>query len=236
MRLLKSRLTKFSIAIMVLLLIGLISLKITFNDDIPQGTTGRAADELALRMLDALGHKKFLSSKELHWTFRNKNRYEWKLQQGLVDVYWDDYRVSYVTNSPRASFAWKDGHKLSGTAYDKALEYAQTNFNNDSFWVIGPHKLFDPGVERQAVTTANGNKSLLVTYTSGGTTPGDVYQWILNDDYLPVAMKMWVQIIPLDGITAQWQNWQLTEGGFPLPQSRSLYGIEIPVSEVKVIP
>jgi len=37
---------------------------LTFNDAIPQGETGKPADELAYKMLDAINHQEFTETKE----------------------------------------------------------------------------------------------------------------------------------------------------------------------------
>ncbi len=227
-------LLKLFLGLIGLLFIVFIILKITFSEDIPKGTTGKPADELAMKVLKAINHKQFTQAKELHWTFAGMNRYEWKLQQDLVDVYWDDYRVSLHTKYPKISFAWKGDEKLKDEAFDQAVATAQDRFNNDSFWLIAPHKLFDPGVQRQVIDQ-DGKQHLLVTYENGGSTPGDSYLWELDENYKPIAFKMWVSIIPLDGIKATWENWTITDGGFPLPRKRDFYGIEIPITDVKVI-
>lgn len=228
-------LLKSTAIIIGLLLITAIVLKLTFNEDIPQGTSGKPADDLALKVLDAINHKEYTQAQEIHWTFRGVNTYKWKLQQNMVDVYWDDYRVSYQTQYPQISFAFKNGKRIEGEEKQKAIEYASANFNNDSFWVVAPHKIFDAGTKRQVVEE-DGKQKLLVTYTSGGSTPGDSYLWELDDNYRPIGFKMWVNIIPLDGLEAKWSNWEMTAGGFPLSRKRTLYGLEIPVTDLKVIP
>lgn len=227
-------LLKIVLGLLALLLIGFIVLKLVFSEDIPQGEKGTKADELGYAILESINHKQFTEVKEIHWTFRGVNRYVWKVQQNAVDVFWDDYKVAYVTVAPKISFAWKGDKKLKGKELEEAIEYAAANFNNDSFWLVAPHKIMDIGTEREIIDN-NGNKQLLVRYKSGGTTPGDVYVWKVDENNKPISFKMWVSIIPLDGLEAQWNDWQMTAGGFPLPQKRSLYGLEIPVSDVKIM-
>jgi hypothetical protein len=228
-------LLKGILALVAFLLVTFIVLKLVYNDDIPKGIPGKPADEMAFKILDAIDHKEFTEAKEIHWTFRGVNRYEWKLQQNMVDVYWDDYRVSYQTQYPKISFAFKNGKRIEGEEKQEALDYAAFNFNNDSFWVVAPHKIFDIGTTRELVEE-NGKQKLLVTYHSGGTTPGDTYLWEVDENYQPIAFKMWVSIIPFDGIEVKWSNWEMTAGGFPLSRKRTLFGIEIPVTDLKVIP
>lgn len=231
-RILKFLFKSTLILIGVLLLIGVV-LKISFNEDVPQGVSGAPADELGYKMLEAVNHKEYTQAQEISWTFRGKNNYRWKPQQNLVDVYWDDYRVSYQTFFPNISFAFKGSQKLEGDARDKAIAYAQKNFNNDSFWVVAPHKIFDAGTKRQLIKE-DGKEMLLVTYASGGTTPGDSYLWELDKNYVPTSYKIWASIIPLDGVKATWGDWKMTAGGFPLAQKHSIYGIEIPVTDIAV--
>jgi hypothetical protein len=72
------------------------------------------------------------------------------------------------------------------------------------------------------VPQENGSTRLLVTYTTGGDTPGDSYLWELNEKGLPVSFRMWVQIVPLNGFEASWEGWHTTESGALLPQSHKV--------------
>ena len=107
-------------------------------------------------------------------------------------------------------------------------------FNNDSFWLVAPYKVFDLGTERRIVNYKN-KEALLITYTSGGTTPGDSYLWILDEKFFPTSYKMWTSIIPIGGVSATWSDWKKTDSGTLLPTKHilSLFGMEILMGTVK---
>lgn len=221
------------LSIIGILLVGFLALKVMFNEEIPQGKTGEQANELALKMLEAIHHQEYLATQEIQWKFRGVNRYQWKLQQDVVEVYWKDYHVTLYTTTPEKSLAFKDGQELKGKNKEDAIAYATSNFNNDSFWLIAPFKIFDEGTKRQLIEE-EGTQKLLVTYTSGGSTPGDSYLWEIDENYRPIGMKMWVRILPFKGVEAKWKDWQITDAGFLLPSKRTFFGFSIPISEVKV--
>ncbi len=228
-------LLKSILVILSLLVIVFIVLKLTYNEEVPEGIPGQAADVLAQQMLDALKADKFQSAQEIQWTFRGKTTYHWQLQQGIVEVFWEDYHVTYHTKDVKQSKAMLNALALQGTAKEDAIAYAVAQFNNDSFWLVAPFKVFDKGVLR-SIVEVDGKQKLLLQYTTGGTTPGDAYLWDLDKNYRPVAFKMWVSILPFDGIEAQWSEWDTTAGGFMLAKSRTFFGLEIPISDVKVVP
>ena len=114
------------------------------------------------------------------------------------------------------------------------IKTAEKYFNNDSFWLVAPYKIFDSGTERRIVEYEN-KDALLITYTSGGSTPGDSYLWILNEKYIPTSFKMWTSIIPIGGVSGSWSDWKVTESGIKLPTKHilSLFDMEINMGEVK---
>jgi hypothetical protein len=60
--------------------------------------------------------------------------------------------------------------KLTGSDKTDAIKTANDYFNND-FWLIAPFKLRDPGTSR-SIVMQDEKEALMVTYTSGGSTPG----------------------------------------------------------------
>lgn len=228
---------KAILVLLGILLITFVVLKITYKEDLPQGQTGEVADELAYKVLEAIEYDSFKKAKAIHWTFRGKNRYEWSLQENIVYVFWDNYQVTYFTKDKNKSKVFIDGKPLQDQdkEKEKALDYAINNFNNDSFWVVAPFKLFDNGTTRSLIQN-KGKEKLLVQYNSGGTTPGDAYLWELDEDHKPISFKMWVSIIPFNGIEAKWSEWKMTDGEFPLAYNKTVFGIEIPITDLKVIP
>ena len=93
-------------------------------------------------------------------------------------------------------------------------------FNNDSFWLVGPHKLFEKGIQR-SIRKQNEQNALYVKYTTGGSTPGDAYLWILDENHLPKSFKMYVPSMKMEGISATWDDWIKTESGTLLPTNHS---------------
>ncbi len=225
---------KAILALIVILVIAFVALKISYNEEIPSGISGKPANELAYSILERLNFDNYKNAKEIHWTFRGVNRYEWKKQQHIAEVFWDDNHVTLQTQSPYESSVLKSGEKLEGDAKKEAIDYAVKNFNNDSFWLVAPFKLFDPGTERFLVKE-DGKEKLLVQYTSGGSTPGDAYLWEVDENFQPIAFKMWVSIIPFDGLEAQWSDWKMTEAGFLLSTKKTIFGLDIPITQLKVI-
>ena len=194
------------------------------NESLPSGTPGKEADELAEKMMLSINKKAFDNTEILKLSFRGKHHYEWKKQEGLVNVSWENASVTVNLN---------DYSKSIGES-PKLIETAIKFFNNDSFWLIAPYKVFDQGVER-SIVKIDGKDALLVKYTSGGTTPGDSYLWILDENYTPVYFKMWTQIIPIGGISATWNDLITTDSGIKLPKSHtlSIFGYKINMGEVK---
>lgn len=194
------------------------------NESLPEGTQGEKADALATKMLTAMDKEAFDSTEIIEWSFRGKNYYKWKKQEDVVEVSWDDVKVTLNL---------KDHSKSSG-ADTKTLQKALDNFNNDSFWLLAPYKVFDEGTERRLVNYKD-HEALLITYTSGGSTPGDSYLWFLDENGMPTHYKMWVSIIPIGGVSATWDNWKSSKSGIKLPKQHtlSIFGMELDMGDVK---
>ena len=201
------------------------------NEKLPEGKQGKEADALAIKMFNAINNDAYENTEILKWSFRNEHFYTWEKQENIVHISWANYKVTLHTKQREKSDLYIDG-KLSKN--QELINQAESFFNNDSFWLTAPYKIFDKGTERRLVKH-NNKDALLITYKSGGSTPGDSYLWILNDNYFPTSFKMWTSIIPIGGVSATWSDWKKTSSGIKLPTKHklSLFGMEISMGEVK---
>ncbi|TDB64575.1 hypothetical protein [Arundinibacter roseus] len=217
----------------LLLIIGAVAFFV-LNEPLPKGRPGPEAEALAIKMQEAVGAEA-LEEKTgvLSWTFANKNHYVWDPKRSLVQVAWGDTRVLLNLSDWPKGKAFEKEVEVTDERLDVLRGKAYQYFVNDSFWLVAPTKTFDEGVERAVVVQPDGSKALLVTYSSGGVTPGDSYLWHLDADGLPVSYQMWVSIIPIGGLKATWENWITLETGLKVPTKHQLGPLTIPITDAK---
>lgn len=213
------------------LLFGFLYFK--YDEDLPVGQPGEKAEILATKMLSALDYEAYQSTNYLEWTFKNRHHFKWNKKENNCDVYWKNYRVHLNFNSIDKSEAFENDIKITGEEANELIENATKLFNNDSFWLVAPYKIFDPGTERSIVTLKNGKQALMVTYTSGGSTPGDSYLWHLDPNSKPTSFQMWVDILPIGGLEATWDQWTTTESGAQLPTFHKFLFVGLEITDVK---
>jgi hypothetical protein len=225
------KLFKFLGVVLLLMIAAITVYYFVNNESLPQGKKGKEADELAQKMLIAINHENFKNTEILEWTFTGNHSYKWYKQENIVEVSWDKNKVILHLKNPKKSTVFVDNQKVEN---QKLVQKATDFFNNDSFWLIAPHKIFDAGTER-SIVKHEGKEALLVTYKSGGSTPGDSYLWILDKNYVPTAFKMWVKIIPIGGVHATWKDWKNTDAGIKIPikHQLSILGLEIEINNGK---
>lgn len=193
----------FGAIILVVLLV--IVLYFLVSKPMPEGQAGAKAENLTNKMLIALNVQGFRQLEEIRWTFRNENRYVWHKQARHVAVTLPEMEVllDFSTNKHRV---------LRSTLADSmAIKLAISNFYNDSFWLTAPFKIRDKGTTRKYVETRDG-PGILVTYASGGVTPGDSYLWVLDENYRPKYWRIWTSNVRIPGLKFEWTNWQQYNG------------------------
>jgi len=214
-----------------LLLFGFFYLK--YNEELPAGQQGAEADQLATHMLEALNEAAYLNTDYLEWTFKGSHHYKWYKSENTCEVYWDNFTVILDLENHDNSKVFVIEQEYNGVEKQDYIHKAEAYFNNDSFWLVAPYKVFDTGVERRLVKTEDGKDALLVTYTSGGSTPGDSYLWHFDDSGKPKSYQMWVDILPIEGLEATWENWVTTESGAQLPTFHKLLFLGLEMGDVK---
>jgi hypothetical protein len=222
---------KFSIVILVLIVVGAISFFIA-DESLPEGNAGPDAEALAEKMLNAIGHQAWEKIPFVAWSFRDAHHYVWDKENHVSQVKWDDYEAVIDLNSITGRVT-KSGETLTGAELDEAVQKAWAYFCNDSFWLNAPAKVKDQGTTRKIVADEDGSQQLLVQYESGGVTPGDAYLWKLDENHLPTSYKMWVSIIPVGGVEASWEDWVEKEGAM-ISTRHEMGPLEIPIGNLKV--
>ncbi len=206
------------------------------------------SDQKALQVVDemweALGGKdkwqktRFLS---YHWLVevngevRSDYRHDW-------DRYTNEYRVEGTSRNgehfvaifntqTKAGDVFLDGTKvIEDTTKTQWLERAYGRYINDSYWLIMPYKLNDPGV----VLNYEGEKEVdgqiydlvKVTFEDVGLTPGDTYwAYIGKSDRL---MHKWEYRLEDQEADAKpsgswWKEWQ-TFGNIKLAMNKEIAG------------
>lgn len=204
-----------------------------YNEDLPKGTPTEAADVVANKMLKALDYDAYKKTNYIEWTFKKRHHFKWKKNENFCEVYWKNIRVDLQLKSPNSSKVFLNKVEVTGDKTQEYINKAIEYFNNDSFWVVAPYKVFDAGTTRSLISLENNKQGLLVSYASGGSTPGDSYMWLLDKDYKPTAFKMWVSILPLNGLEASWENWTTTETGLKLPEFHKLLFLGLDITDIK---
>lgn len=110
----------------------------------------------------------------------------------LFDV--DDY-----DDGERSGEAYLNGQPLDSTQQAQTVEQAYRGFINDTYWLMAPTKMLDPGVQRTYVpdSSQGGNEVVRLAFDSVGLTPGDTY---------------WMHVDPETGRVERW-TFNLEGGG-----------------------
>ncbi len=205
-----------------------------YNEPLPEAQPSAEADMLANKMLKALNYDAYKETRYLEWSFRSgAHKYKWDKTMGKVQVSWSDTKVALNLSHPEKSTVWKNNTEVIGNDQEKSIRKAVSLFNNDSFWLVAPFKVFDKGTTRSIVPMEDGSRGLLVHYSEGGDTPNDSYLWKLADSGFPESYQMWTKIIPIGGVEASWDDWQVMESGAFLPKSHQLGPVTLSMGEPK---
>jgi hypothetical protein len=170
------------------------------------------------------------------------------------DRYTGDYRLSgtdktgapytvYFNVNTKAGKAFVNGRPAEGPAQAQLLENAYGRFINDSYWLLAPWKIFDPGVQ----LSYDGQKPcpdggicdvLRLSFDNVGMTPKDVYWlWITRDGRRMVQWQYVLGGAAEPPTTAAWKDWQKL-GGLALSLDKPMSGepFEIRFEKVAVGP
>lgn len=154
------------------------------------------ADSVAMTLYDALGGPQaWAALPALRFDFaverggqtRTVARHLWNRQTGNYRVEWSTGEdTTYVALFNVAGDGPSDGAVyLGGTPVEDAeglMEQAYQRFINDTYWLLAPVKVFDPGVRRSYAADSSGGRVdvIATSFDDVGLTPGDRY-WLYVD-------------------------------------------------------
>lgn len=163
-----------------------------------------AADSLALRVYEAHGGAAWEQAPYLRFDFAVEQgeeevvvaRHLWNRTTGQYRVEWSEEDTDWVAllnlhsdEEPPVGQVFEDGQEVVGDAAEEPLEQAYQRYINDTYWLLAPLKVLDPGVNRSlGEADAFGDDAdisddaavLDLTFGDVGLTPGDRY-WLHID-------------------------------------------------------
>jgi len=195
-----------------------------------QSPSANRALAVVEQMMEAMGG-------EAAWQQARYLRFDWAVERDgkqvayvrhLWDRYDGRYRVEWTSREGKQLEAFFNVNTRTGRVFvngepardedeQKYLDQAYGRFINDSYWLLMPWKLKDPGVKLEYVseTTLDGQKYDLVhlSFASVGLTPGDHYWAYINRR--THLMDRWAYFLQdfegrpaLDKATAwEWRDW-----------------------------
>ena len=198
----------------------------------PEGTVGPEAEALAQKLFTAINKEAWDTTRVVSWTFAGMNQYVWDRERHWVEAKWKDYTVLLKIDE-KSGKVWEGETLIEGKEKEELLKEAWKKWVNDSFWMNAPSKAMDPGTQRSLVEGEDGRQGLMVSYQSGGATPGDSYLWWLDEKGLPTSWQMWVSVIPIGGLEVSWEGWKTLETGAKVSESHTISGITLEVSDIR---
>lgn len=206
---------KWTLIVILVMGLALFAAVKIMSENRPEPIKGADGDALAIEMLSALNKPAWDSLKYLKWEFMRGQKYMWDKQNNKAIIEWGENKVLLNLDKVDGK-AYQNNIEVDGNEKQALIQKAWSIWCNDSFWMFAPYKVFDPGTNRTVVETKEGQKGLMVTYESGGVTPGDSYLWLLDENKIPTGFKMWTSIIPIKGIYMSWEKWETFKGGSKL--------------------
>jgi len=200
------------------------------------GSDAPSVDALVARVTAGLGGEEAwqatrylvfeFAGRRSHWwdRFTGRHRVEGTTQDGAHYVVLEN-----VHDQGKAGRAWLDGEPVSGDEAAKLVQKAYATWVNDTFWLISPYKLRDPGVHLEAAgqETVDGvtYDKLHLSFDDVGLTPGDQYWMFINPETGRIDRWEYVLQSQEPPPTAwKWLEWQRYGAGIWLSDLRTQVG------------
>ncbi len=166
------------------------------------------------------------------------------------DRYTGDYRLAgtektgapftvYFNVNTKQGKAFVNGKPAEPGEQEELLKMAYERFINDTYWLLAPWKIFDPGVHlsydgEKPCPTGGTCDVLKLSFENVGLTPKDIYWlWITRDGRQMVAWQYVLDGAQEPATTALWKDWQKF-GGLLLSVDKPISGKPVAIRFEKV--
>lgn len=138
---------------------------------------------LAAGVMDAMGgYERFQQARYLQWDFFGYRTVTWDKWNKQVRIDYPDGSLTIITKLDQLEGkVYRHGEQLTDKdSLNIYLEQGQRIWMNDSYWLVMPFKLFDPGVQLSYLGRGkdmNGNEAEMIelTFQEVGATPENRY-------------------------------------------------------------
>ena len=173
-----------------------------------------------------------------HWwdRYTGRHRLEGQTREGESYLVLQD-----LDDQGEEGRAWLDGEPLEGERAAELVQNAYAAWINDTYWLLAPYKLRDPGVNLSyaGTETVDGTEyeRLHLTFEGVGLTPGDRY-WMYVDPETGLVDR-WAYVLESQEpppTAWEWKGWQPYGPGIMLADQRIQVGSgrELPLSPIAV--
>ncbi len=208
---------------------------------------------IADQVMTALGGKKQWDSlRGLRWSFgsmlgdsvRSSRRHAWDKMTGRhrvdgVNRQGQSYTFIHTLGDTTSGMAWMNGNRIEGDSLKKLIQRANALWINDTYWMLMPYKLRDPGVTLKYAgdTTMAGKEydRLALSFDHVGLTPGDRYWVYVNRaDH---RVERWEMVLEGDQPPPEaytWQGWE-QHGGLWFPTAHMRDSTNVFTSRIETV-
>jgi hypothetical protein len=202
-------------------------------------TSDPQAVAIADRVMEALGGKqRWAELRGIRWSFgfeqndtvRSLRRHSWDKHTGWHRVEGktrSGQPFCYVENiHDGTGKAWVDGQAIEPDSAKKLMQTAKRMWTNDTYWMLMPYKLRDPGVilgyDGEVKDSTGTYDRITLAFDNVGQTPGDRYWVFVNR--ANHRIERWEYVLenqkPPPG-KATWEGWE-QHGGLWFPTAHRI--------------
>ena len=182
------------------------------------------ADTVAQRLMEGHGAEAWASAPYLRFNFAVERdgtagppiRHFWDRASGAYRVEWTARDTTYVglinvqsvSDETPDGQVYAGGEAINGSHGTDLRKQAYRRFINDTYWLLAPLKVMDPGVNRAYVADSSDatHHVLHLTFGEVGLTPGDQYWLYVNRE--TARLDRWafrLEAMPDDATPAAFQ-------------------------------